>query len=99
MTIQFNSLDVIANQETIVELLAFFKRVAPVTGSHGEAKNARNSSHHHQKRGGHVPETKEMSTQTRQGFGSIGSMESLREAGSTAPPSLMDISLGNLEQE
>ena len=37
VSIQFNSLDVIANQETIVELLSFIKRVTPnaptVTGS------------------------------------------------------------------
>ena len=37
VSIQFNSLDVIANQETIVELLSFVKRVTPnaptVTGS------------------------------------------------------------------
>lgn len=29
VSIQFNSLDVIANQETIIELLAFFKRISP----------------------------------------------------------------------
>ena len=31
VSVQFNSLDVIANQETIVELLAFFRRVSPAT--------------------------------------------------------------------
>ena len=31
VNVQFNSLDVIANQETIVELLAFFRRVSPAT--------------------------------------------------------------------
>ncbi|CAH1798376.1 unnamed protein product [Owenia fusiformis] len=32
-TIQFNSLDVIANQETVVELLSFFKQILPTDSS------------------------------------------------------------------
>ena len=44
VSVQFNSLDVIANQETIVELLAFFRRVAPaptttsMSGRHHKGK-------------------------------------------------------------
>lgn len=33
VSIQFNSLDLIANQETIVELLSFWKRIAPSTSN------------------------------------------------------------------
>ncbi len=44
VSVQFNSLDVIANQETIVELLAFFRRIAPTstnnTGRHRKGKRA-----------------------------------------------------------
>ena len=93
MTIQFNSLDVIANQETIVELLAFFKRVAPVTGNAASNDKRADRGTHRQKRSGGSAATKEMATQTREGFGSIGSLESLPQG--PASLSLMDLNTEN----
>ena len=71
VSIQFNSLDVIANQETIVELVSFVKRVLP-------SDNSTHAAHHKRRR---IP-TKDQSCQTedsiaRNTYGSITSMDSL----------------------
>ena len=70
VSIQFNSLDVIANQETIVELVSFVKRVLP-------AVNSTHAVHHKRRR---IP-TKDQSCQTDNSvfniYGSITSMDSL----------------------
>ena len=70
VSIQFNSLDVIANQETIVELVSFVKRVLP-------AVNSTHAVHHKRRR---IP-TKDQSCQTENSvfniYGSITSMDSL----------------------
>ena len=71
LSIQFNSLDVIANQETIVELVSFVKRVSP-------SVNSTHAVHHKRRR---MP-TKDQSCQTedsiaRNIYGSLTSMESL----------------------
>ena len=71
VSIQFNSLDVIANQETIVELVSFVKRVLP-------SVNSTHAVHHKRRR---IP-TKDQCCQTedtmgRKNYGSITSMESL----------------------
>lgn len=71
LSIQFNSLDVIANQETIVELVSFIKRVSP-------SVNSTQAVHHKRRR---MP-TKDQSCQTedsiaRNIYGSLTSMESL----------------------
>ena len=71
LSIQFNSLDVIANQETIVELVSFVKRVSP-------SAHSTRAVHHKRRR---MP-TKEQSCQTedtisRNVYGSLTSMDSL----------------------
>lgn len=53
ISIQFNSLDLIANQETIIELMSFAKRVLPTTESQESDKINRRK----------MP-TKDMSVQT-----------------------------------
>ena len=71
ISIQFNSLDVIANQETIVELVSFVKRVMP-------SVNSTRAVHHKRRR---MP-TKAQSSQTEDSiashfYGSLTSMDSL----------------------
>ena len=71
VSIQFNSLDVIANQETIVELVSFVKRVLP-------SVNSTRPVHHKRRR---MP-TKDQSCQTEDSsssyiYGSLNSMDSL----------------------
>ena len=71
VSIQFNSLDVIANQETIVELVSFVKRVMP-------SVNSTRAVHHKRRR---MP-TKDQSCQTEDSlasnfYGSLNSMDSL----------------------
>ena len=71
VSIQFNSLDVIANQETIVELVSFVKRVLP-------SVNSTRPVHHKRRR---MP-TKDQSSQTEDSsssyiYGSLNSMDSL----------------------
>ena len=65
VSIQFNSLDVIANQETIVELLSFAKRVAPSAD--------RMSGHRRRRR---MP-TKDQACQTEESVGRYSSLTSL----------------------
>ena len=71
VSIQFNSLDVIANQETIVELVSFIKRVMP-------SVNSTRAVHHKRRR---MP-TKDQSSQTEDSlathlYGSLNSMDSI----------------------
>ena len=50
VSIQFNSLDVIANQETIVELLSFVKRVSPPAASQSGQASAKQGRQQHRRR-------------------------------------------------
>ncbi|TRY62990.1 hypothetical protein TCAL_03981 [Tigriopus californicus] len=76
VSIHFNSLDVIANQETIIELLAFFKRVLPSVGR--PSRNRRT-----------VPTTSDCACQTE---GSVNRFGSLTCLDSTNPSKTATIS-------
>ena len=87
VSIQFNSLDVIANQETIVELMSFVKRVSP-------GVNSTHAAHHKRRR---IP-TKDQSCQTEESmtrniYGSITSIDSLHNSSFMIDryPSLADV--------
>lgn len=67
VSIQFNSLDVIANQETIVEILSFLKRVFPGSG-------LAEQRHHKLRR--QIVQTKDGGTQTDLNLHAFASLDS-----------------------